>query len=208
MISVTDSTSGDDTAKALSLRTRRTAERSLVLRVGRELPIAMAGDSRLSREAHLYFAYGADLCEPLLRRRCPDVRAIGRASLRGVSLAFAGASKTWGGATLTLVPTARASVDGVLYVLSRVSLADLDRMQGCPRVYERVTVGVADAAGAQAEAHAYCMRPPVAGGLPSDAYFDLIAREYNRLGIDPEPLVIALDRAMSGAPLARPHSGA
>lgn len=64
-------------------------------------------------------------------------------------------------------------------------------------------VAVADDGGAHAEAHAYCMRPPLSGGIPTNAYFDLIAREYHRLGIDPEPLVFALDRAASSAPLAR-----
>lgn len=189
---------------ALARRAHRPAiGRTIVLHVG--VPLAAPGDTRLSRETHLYFAYGADLCEPLLRRRCPDIHALGRASLHGFSLAFAGQSRTWGGATLTLVPTARAHVDGVLYVVSRLSLGDLDRMQGCPRVYERVTVAVADEGGAHEEAHAYCMRPPLGGGAPSDAYFDLVAREYHRLGIDPEPLVVALDRATCGAPLARPR---
>lgn len=185
------------TALATRSRTRaRNDERSLVLLGGSRLPSAATeDDASLARESLLYFAYGADLNEALLRRRCPDVRVIGQASLRGFGLAFAGASKTWGGATLTLVPTVGARVDGVLYLLSHVELADLDRKQGCPRVYERVTVRVADDASAVADAHAYCMRPPFAGALPSDAYFDLVAREYHRLRFDPEPLVVALDRA-------------
>ncbi|MBI2388666.1 MAG: gamma-glutamylcyclotransferase [Deltaproteobacteria bacterium] len=192
---------------ALALRSPRSRVRSevraLTLVGGAQLPATSAGDARLARQTQLFFAYGADLCEPLLRRRCPDARVIGRASLGGFGLAFAGASKTWGGATLTLVPNAEARVDGVLYLIRDLSLSDLDRMQGCPRVYERVTVRVADDDDARADAHAYCMRPPLAGGVPNDVYFDLVAREYHRLGIDPEPLLVALDRAASGAPLAR-----
>jgi hypothetical protein len=182
----------------------RNDERSLVLLGGSRLPSATPeDDASLARQSLLYFAYGADLNETLLRRRCPDVRVVGAAALRGFGLAFAGASKTWRGATLTLVPTAGAHVDGVLYLLSHLELADLDRKQGCPRVYERVSVRVADDASPVADAHAYCMRPPVATGLPSDAYFDLVAREYHRLGFDPEPLVVALDRAATAPPA--PH---
>lgn len=176
----------------------RSDERSLILLGGSRLPSAATDDeASLARESLLYFAYGADLNEALLRRRCPDVRVVGSASLRGFGIAFAGASRTWGGATLTLVPTAGARVDGVLYLVSHLELADLDRRQGCPRVYERVTVRVADDGSAVADAHAYCMRPLFAIGQPSEAYFDLVAREYHRLGFDPEPLVVALDRAAS-----------
>lgn len=172
--------------------------------VGRgNVPMQLPGDVRLSPRSHLYFAYGADLCEPIMRRRCPDHRVVGRASLGGFGLAFAGASKTWGGGTLTLVPREGAHVDGVLYLVTQLSLADLDRIQGAPRIYARVTVQIADGAGMRADAHAYCMRPPLAGGVPSDPYFDLMTREYHRLGIDPEPLVVALDAALAGAPLAR-----
>jgi hypothetical protein len=195
------------TALATTRRPRaraRNDERSLVLLGGSRLPSSAAeDDASLARDSLLYFAYGADLNETLLRRRCPDVRVVGAASLRGFGIAFAGASKTWRGATLTLLPTLGARVDGVLYLVSHVELADLDRKQGCPRVYERVTVRAADDASAVADAHAYCMRPPVATGLPSDAYFDLVACEYHRLGFDPEPLVVALDRAASAAPLQR-----
>lgn len=197
------------THNALALRTPRTRTRSndnghtLILHRGVQLPATNTRDETLARNSHLYFAYGADLCEPLLQRRCPNAQPLGRAMLGGFGLAFAGASKTWGGATLTLVPRARQHVDGVLYLMPDVSLETLDRIQGAPRVYQRVTVRIATDDDAVAEAHAYCMRPPLAGGRPTDAYFDLIAREYARLAIDPEPLVIALDNALSGAPLAR-----
>jgi gamma-glutamylcyclotransferase (GGCT)/AIG2-like uncharacterized protein YtfP len=184
-------------------RPTRTTSQSIVLLGRNDMPIQLPGDVRLSPSAHLYFAYGADLCEPLLRRRCPDVRVIGRASLRGFSLAFAGTSKTWGGATLTLVPTEGSHVHGVVYLVSQLSLADLDRVQGCPRVYQRVTVQIADTQGMRADAHAYCMRPPLAGGVPSDPYFDLMTREYDRLGIDPRPLAVALDNGASARGLAR-----
>lgn len=189
---------------ALALRSPRSRtrndERSLVLLGGAHLPASSADDdARLAPHSVLLFAYGADLCEPLLRRRCPDARIVGRATLHGFGLAFAGASKTWRGATLTLVPTLGAHVDGVLYLIPQLSLGDLDRIQGAPRVYERVTVRIADDGAASAQAHAYCMRPPLVGGVPNDVYFDLVAREYHRLGMDPEPLVVALDRAVSGS---------
>jgi hypothetical protein len=44
------------------------------------------------------------------------------------------------------------------------------------------------------------MRPPLSVGAPSDAYFDLVLREYHRLGFDPAPLVVALDRAAGVTP--------
>lgn len=185
-------------------RRRATDEQAIVLASGiSPLPFAAARETRLGERAHLYFAYGADLDEGRLRRRCPDVQAIGRAALRGFSLAFRGASRSWHGATLTLVPAANAHVEGVLYVVSGVSLDALDRTQGCPISYERVTVRVADGQGAHAEAHAYCMRPSAPAAAPSDAYFDAVAREYRTLGIDPAPLIAAYDCAVAWGALAR-----
>jgi len=154
-----------------------------------ELP---RGDARLSPRAHLYFAYGADLNPDLMRRRCPGSRVVGVGSLAGFALTFAGWSRTWSGGTLTLVPSASSRVDGVLYLVSNVSLADLDRIQGCPRVYQRVTVGVGGDDG-RGEAHAYCMRPPLVRSQPNAAYLAMVCNEYARLRLDTAPLFKAID---------------
>ncbi|MGZ3478043.1 MAG: gamma-glutamylcyclotransferase family protein [Polyangiales bacterium] len=149
---------------------------------------------RLSDRAHLYFAYGADLSAGLMRRRCPDHRVLGAATLSGYALVFAGASRTWGGATLTAVPSQNDAIDGVLYLVSNLSLADLDRAQGCPAAYQRVTVRAGTGHGA-ADAHAYAMRPPLSLGAPAAIYLAVVAAEYHRLGFDLGALEVAIGRS-------------
>jgi hypothetical protein len=176
----------------MTARARTRTATTALTTVGRVAqPMQLPNDVRLSAHAHLFFAYGADLSEALLRRRCPDVRVLGAAGLHGFGLAFAGASRTWGGATLTLVPDHARRVDGVLYLVSQVSAADLDCINGCPVVYERVSINV----GEGRSANTYCMRPPLAVGAPSETYFELVRYEYERLGFDPAALIAARRRA-------------
>ena len=84
-----------------------------------------------------YFAYGSNLDPGQMRRRCPTAVPIGPARLLGWRLVFGGHSRAWGGPVATLVRGAGDRVAGLLYELSRADLAELDRFEGHPLLYQR-----------------------------------------------------------------------
>ena len=85
----------------------------------------------------LYFAFGSNLSDVQMRRRCPRAVLIGPAILRGRRLVFAGYSTKWRGAVATILPARGGRVPGLLYRISSADLARLDRFEGAPDIYAR-----------------------------------------------------------------------
>ena len=76
----------------------------------------------------LYFAYGSNMDPSQMRRRIPDARVVGRATLKGWRIAerlYADIEKERGG-----------RVYGILYLLSVREMRRLDAYEGYPRTYE------------------------------------------------------------------------
>ncbi|MEW5853134.1 MAG: gamma-glutamylcyclotransferase family protein [Myxococcota bacterium] len=144
-----------------------------------------------------YFAYGSNLDEAQMRRRCPSSRVGPRGVLREYALAFGGFSRSWGGATATVVPRAGAHVPGVLYDVTAEDLQLLDGFEGHPHEYERVVTTV-DVGEARTEAWVYIL--PLTGEprAPARRYLEVIERSYTRWGFDVEMLRAA---ARGGGPL-------
>ncbi len=132
----------------------------------------------------LYFAYGSNLDRIQMRRRCPGAVCLGRASIHGYRLAFAGHSVTWGGPVATVVRDPRAHVEGVLYRLGRGELRVLDRYEGHPRQYQRYRRVVRLADGQRQRAHVYTLPDGTECALPSIPYLAVIWEAYDRLGLD------------------------
>jgi len=151
----------------------------------------------------LYFAYGSNLDRDQMLGRCPRATVVGRATLPGFRLMFAGHSPSRGGAVATVARDADGQVQGVLYVLTEADLAELDRCEGVPFTYDRVLKIVVDDRGRRRRAQVYRLAPDLAEpALPGPRYFGLIARAYARLGFDRGPLTHAVDRAATGAAAA------
>jgi hypothetical protein len=142
----------------------------------------------------LYFAYGANLDEDVLRLRCPGARRVGCAVLHDHALIFDGHSRQWGGAVANVVPTWGARVEGVLYELGDSDVAALDRIEGHPLSYARLVTTVI-AARQPREAALYC-RPldKFPRGAPPDAYYRVLSTAYERLGFDRAVLAAAAGR--------------
>ena len=141
----------------------------------------------------LYFAFGSNLSEVQMRRRCPRAVLLGPATLRGHRLAFAGYSSKWGGAVATIRPARDGRVPGLLYRVSAVDVARLDRFEGAPHVYARRERWVFDRARSPRCAFVYELAmdaAPVAG--PSLEYVLTLLRAYRQHGLSLQALSSAL----------------
>ena len=110
-----------------------------------------------SPDTFLYFAYGSNLNPEQIRRRIPEARAVGRATLRGWKLVerlYADIERSRG-----------SRVEGVLYLVTKTELHRLDLYEGYPSVYNCVKVIVhAELMGSRAiryrvPAFTYAMSP-------------------------------------------------
>lgn len=85
----------------------------------------------------LYFAYGSNMLEQRLQKRCRSARAIGAGWAEGYSLAFSKKSKDGSGkATLAKAADPASRVYGVIFSLDLNDQDALDREEG--QGYERV----------------------------------------------------------------------
>ena len=85
------------------------------------------GSFATSPDTFLYFAYGSNLNPEQIRRRIPEARAVGRATLRGWKLVerlYADIERSRG-----------SRVEGVLYLVTKTELHRLDLYEGYPSVY-------------------------------------------------------------------------
>lgn len=142
----------------------------------------------------MYFAYGSNLDLAQMRERCPSARKEARAVLQGYAIAFGGWSARWGGAVASIVPVLGSRVEGLLYRIEREDLRQLDRFEGCPLAYVRLTKLVTDESERKQRAHVYLQSAEwfEVSKLPSLRYFKQIANAYKRLGFDVEPLAAAV----------------
>jgi gamma-glutamylcyclotransferase (GGCT)/AIG2-like uncharacterized protein YtfP len=86
----------------------------------------------------------------------------------------------------------------VLYEMSAADLDMLDRYEGHPFVYRRVTRAVTDGSGRRRRAQVYVMRRERgAAALPAPGYVGVLWRAYRRLGFDCDVL---WDAVLGGAP--------
>ena len=90
------------------------------------------GSFATSPDTFLYFAYGSNMNPEQIRRRIPEARAVGRATLKGwrlVERLYADIERSRG-----------SRVEGVLYLVTKTELHRLDLYEGYPSVYNCVKV--------------------------------------------------------------------
>ena len=147
----------------------------------------------MTGETRLYFAYGSNLDVDQMTLRCAAPRVVGRATLPGYRLAFAGMNILWEEmGVATVLPAPGGHVDGVLYALTEADLRRLDEWEGYPIAYDRQLVEVRDEEGRARQAFIYARLSGVLRANPPGArYLRILRREYQRLGFDLTPLVLA-----------------
>ena len=136
----------------------------------------------------LYFAYGSNLDRRQFARRCPGSRPVAPATLRGYRLAFRGSGHA------DIVREKGGLVRGALYRATARDVEALDRYEGVPGYYHRITVFVKDDAGRVRKAFAYKMGNRFEEAAPSLSYTLIIVRGYRDWGIQPDAEVEAAGR--------------
>jgi len=136
----------------------------------------------------LYFAYGSNLDRRQFARRCPGSRSVAPAVLRGYRLAFRG------GGHADIVREKGGTVRGALYEVTKRDVEALNRYEGVPGYYHRITVFVRDGRGRLRRAFAYKMGNAFGETAPALSYVQIIHRGCRDWGIEPDAEVEAAGR--------------
>ncbi len=140
---------------------------------------------------NVYFAYGSNLTQRQLLRRCPGSSVICRARLPGYRLAFTRYSTKRKGGVADVVAEPGSEVWGVLYDIDDAGMEALDTFEGVPRAYRHETVTVLNDGGAEVAAEVYIANK-TGEFAPSRAYLDLIVVGGREHGL-PEDYISAVD---------------
>ena len=119
-----------------------------------------------------YFAYGSNLNQPQMLRRCPDAKIIGAFTLKDWQLCFRQVAD--------IVPADGNAVIGALYKISQADERALDRYEGFPNLYFKQYLPTS-----QGWIMFYTMTPKYNWfAFPADHYFRTIEQGYQDFGID------------------------
>ena len=157
----------------------------------------------------LYFAYGSNLNQTRMKKRCPGSFVWARARLQDYQLLFGGYSETWDGAVANVVPWDGHYVDGVIYKVTSDDIRRLDRAEGHPRAYKRKNIVVeAFLNDGIYEENAFTyVKPPKKFNqeldFPQEDYRRLIGNAYAMLDFNDGPLGFGSHHSM----YPRGHSG-
>lgn len=143
----------------------------------------------------VYFAFGSNMDHVQMARRCPGATSLGLASLPGHRLVFRGPSQNRGGGVASVDPDPQQAVQGLLWELSEEDILTLDRREGAPHWYKRVTVSVTSADGSTRQAILYRLPDHVLEMIPTDAYYAQIAAACGTLELETAALEDARQRA-------------
>ena len=131
-----------------------------------------------------YFAYGSNLNRKQMLRRCPDAKPKFKATLPDHKLLFAGRSREWSdGGVASVTPCIGEEVVGAIYEISEECRKSLDRYEGYPNVYDRITVTVVTESDKPVEAMTYVMVRQSDETRPAQEYLDAIRDGYEDWGI-------------------------
>lgn len=139
----------------------------------------------------IYAAYGSNLNQVQMSRRCPDAVIRGRTELKGYELVFKGHPTN---AVATIVPQEDSTVPILLWEISGRDEQALDRYEGYPSFYWKEELGL-ELDGQSVTAMAYVMTPGHQPGIPSDGYYEIIAEGYEECGFDVTVLERAVERS-------------
>lgn len=117
----------------------------------------------------LYFAYASNLSKEYMLSRCPNATPIKKAALKGYKLVF--------NELADIVVDENKNVKGALYVISKQELEELDRLEGYPLLYDRITIEVEDDLGSKYDAVTYIMEEK-ALQAPPEHYYQLLVKGY------------------------------
>ncbi len=130
-----------------------------------------------------YFAYGANVNEDEMSRRCSSAEVISTGVLEDYQIAFLLHSERWGGGVAGIIPNQGSHVEGIIYRISTDDLKKLDEIENVhQKRYFRSLVNVHTKNGGTTEAWVYFPNPDANKKVcPSTKYLRTIiegARRY------------------------------
>ena len=128
----------------------------------------------------IYIAYGSNMSEVQMARRCPDAILAEIGKIYGYELLFKGSLT---GCYATIEKKADAFVPVVLWRISAADEQRLDAYEGFPRFYYKKTIPV-ETDGGTIRGLVYIMHEERRFGVPGDWYYQNMERDYLKFGFD------------------------
>lgn len=146
-----------------------------------------------------YLAYGSNLSQEQMSRRCPMARVIGKAQIPNHELVFKGSLT---GSYATIEPKEGSYVPVLVWEIHQSDERNLDVYEGFPTFYHKnlYTVDIQNMSGKELGTYtcmAYVMDESRPYGVPTSRYFEVIATNYLTYGFDLNILEEALDKSLS-----------
>jgi gamma-glutamylcyclotransferase (GGCT)/AIG2-like uncharacterized protein YtfP len=132
----------------------------------------------------LYLAYGSNLNQEQMARRCPTAKVVGAAILSNYRLAFCG---RYSNAVATILPKKGGHVPVLIWEITQEDEDSLDRYEGFPYLYRKENLKV-KLSGKPVKAMVYIMNDTEIHGSPSRSYYGTILAGYKAAGFDVEIL--------------------
>ncbi len=145
-----------------------------------------------------YFAYGSNLDESQLHRRCPSAILVTVGSLPDFRLAFTVRSAGWSAGAADVVESPGDRVWGLVFELTDEDLEQLDRFEGHPDQYQRFIARIEVPQG-MLDAWVYTAARKEPFVAPSRRYVGIIREAALRHGF-PDAYV----RMLEGVPVVDP----
>ena len=147
-----------------------------------------------------YIAYGSNLNNRQMRKRCPRAAAAGTAVLQGWGLLFKGSGS---GAYLTIEKSRGGTVPVAVWTVTETDEDALDRYEGFPDFYykKELQVRYRDVRSGRRRtvtAFVYIMREDRPFGIPSRSYLETCREGYRDFGFDTAFLAEALQSSLEG----------
>ena len=142
----------------------------------------------------LYIAYGSNLCQSQMARRCPTAKPIAKSWLHDYRLEFRGNPY---GAHATVSPAEGMSVPVVIWEITASDEEALDRYEGVRGGYYTKEYLTVEVDGEMKEALIYIMTPRPYGD-PSDGYLETIFQGYKDFNLDTNILTEAIKTSHKG----------
>lgn len=121
-----------------------------------------------------YFAYGSNMDEVQMHRRCPESALVGIAILDGYRLGFTRYAPSRNGGVADIISEPECSVWGLVYKMTPKDLDLLDSFEGKGKAYERMTVTVRFLDGRTVDAETYYVIDKQPDIKPDEGYLALL----------------------------------
>ena len=139
-----------------------------------------------------YIAYGSNMDEEQMAYRCPEAKLIGKSEIKNYELLFKG-SKT--GSYATVEPKRGSRVPVLIWEISERDEVRLDLYEGFPSFYYKKNLRPI-VNGKRITAMIYIMDEKRNLGIPTNYYYNTLAKAYRRFRFDSDILENAYEKSI------------